>query len=257
MAEETRVAVTDLSLWSRIALYVQREVGRLLGPLWIPALVSIMRLKFRWKIKNQRELRRAFCEAVRSDQRPILLCANHLTMVDSFLIAWAIAPTWWYVLNFSKLAWNLPERRNFASNRINHFLIYLMKCLPVVRGGDRADISEVLKRVVFLLARNEVVLIFPEGGRSRTGRVEIESAAYGVGRIVNAVPGCRVLCVYLRGEHQEKYSDYPIHGEEFDLQLSWLEPKTEKKGLRASVEVSQQILGRIAEMEREYFDARQ
>lgn len=249
--------MTDLAFRSRTALYVQREIGRLLGPLWIPALVSIMRLKFRWKIKNRRELRRKFREMVREEKRPILICANHLTMVDSFLIAWAIAPTWWYVLNFSKLAWNLPERRNFASNPVNSFLVYLMKCLPVVRGGARADISEVLRRVIFLLSRGEVVLIFPEGGRSRTGRVEVESAAYGVGRIVNAVPGCRVLCVYLRGDHQEKHSDYPIVGEEFDVVLSWIEPKTDKKGLRATVEISQQILGHIAEMEQEYFNARQ
>jgi 1-acyl-sn-glycerol-3-phosphate acyltransferase len=77
-----------------------------------------------------------------------------------------------------------------------------MKCLPVTRGGERTAVADVLNRFVYLLSQGEVGMIFPEGGRSRSGRVEVDMAAPGVGRVVTTLPGCRVLCVYLRGERQ-------------------------------------------------------
>ena len=93
-----------------------------------------------------------------------------------------------------------------------------------------------LERLAYLLARGEVGLIFPEGGRSRSGRVDADAAAYGVGRLVKAVPGCRVLCVYLRGARQESWSDLPARGERFRVALAALEPKTDAAGLRGSLD---------------------
>ena len=54
------------------------------------------------------------------------------------------------------------------------------------------------------------------------------------GRIVSSVPGCRVLCVYLRGEGQEVYSDAPAVGERFHVELCCIEPKSDAKGIRRS-----------------------
>ena len=81
-------------------------------------------------------------------------------------------------------------------------------------------------------------MIFPEGGRSRTGRVEPDSATYDVGRLIRSVPGCRVLCVYMRGEAQRAYSDIPARGERFRLSLCEIEPKSGHTGLRASRDVA-------------------
>ena len=106
-----------------------------------------------------------------------------------------------------------------------------------------------LARVTWLLERGDVVLLFPEGGRSRSGRVELDSAAYGVGRVVKALPGCRVLCVYLRGEHQEGWSDLPRRGERFHARLAEIEPKSDRTGLRGSLEIARQIVARLSEME--------
>jgi hypothetical protein len=77
-----------------------------------------------------------------------------------------------------------------------------------------------------------------------------------VGRICRSVPGCRVICVYLRGDHQQGYSRIPIRGERFRGSLSMIEPKTDHQGLRASRDVARQIAARLAEMEQEYFDDR-
>ena len=124
-----------------------------------------------------------------------------------------------------------------------------MKCLPIRRGGDRKEGALVLARLAHLLARGEVGLVFPEGGRSRSGRVDVDAAAYGVGRLVKAVPGCRVLCVYLRGAGQATWSDLPARGERFRVALAALEPKSDAAGLRGSLAIARQIVGRLIELE--------
>ena len=171
-------------------------------------------------------------------------------------IAWALAPTWWYVLRFSRLAWNVPERANFADNSIKRVLAYVCKCLPISRGGKRSDVASVLRQLAHLLRAGHVGLVFPEGGRSRSGRVEPDNAAYGVGRTVRAVPGCRVLCVYLRGEQQSGYSAIPARGDRFHLALRIIEPKSDHDGLRGSRDIARQITTQLAEMEREHLDGR-
>ena len=114
--------------------------------------------------------------------------------------------------------------------------------------------AKVLDKVAELLRRGEAVLIYPEGGRSRTGRVDIEAATYGTGRLVSQVPGCRVFCVYLRGRRQETWTDAPARGDVFDVASRVIEPKSERKGLRGSVEISKQIVACLAEMEKQHFE---
>lgn len=244
-----------LSLRTRALLLVQREVGRLLGPIWIPLVVASMRLYAGWRIEGMAAARAEFRRIRRESEGGLLICANHLTMLDSFVIAWALAPAWWYVTHYSSLAWNTPEATNFATTWYSRVLIYLMKCVPVLRGGDRGEIGKVLAKVGWLLSQGETALVFPEGGRSRLGRVDVDASTYGVGRLVK-LEGCRVLCVYLRGERQENFSVAPARGERILVEAVAFEPKTEKRGLRGSRELSQQILRKLSEMERRYFDAR-
>ena len=228
----------------------------MLGPLWIPLTVLFMRFGMGWRIEGCDEARRRFRRLRRAHGGRLLVCANHLTMVDSFMIAWALAPPWWYVLHYASLQWNTPERENFARTWWMRALVYVMKCIPVRRGGDRREVGQVLSRVTWLISRGEAALIFPEGGRSRSGRVASEASTYGVGRIVRALPGAGVLCVYLRGERQQSWSDAPVRGERFRVRVEELEPKSASGGLRGSLEVSRQVLAKLADMEREHFDGR-
>ncbi|HEY8121954.1 MAG TPA: lysophospholipid acyltransferase family protein [Myxococcota bacterium] len=239
------------------ALRLQRGVSRALSPLWIPVFVSLMALAFRWRIEGAEELRRSYREIREKSHAPLLLCANHLTMLDSFVIGWALGGSWWYLTHFSSLPWNTPERVHFASTWWKRVLTYLLKCVPITRGSDRKEVALVLDKVEYLLKMGEVVMVFPEGARSRSGRVDLESAAYGVGRIVASVPGCRVLCVYLRGDGQQGMTDAPAVGEVFRGRTALLEPKSDQRGLRGSLDISRQIVAKLVELERSHFDDRQ
>ncbi|HEU4430046.1 MAG TPA: lysophospholipid acyltransferase family protein [Myxococcota bacterium] len=239
------------------ALRLQRAVSRALSPLWIPIFVTLMAFAFRWRIEGAAELRGTYREIREKSRAPLLICANHLTMLDSFVIGWALGGSWWYLTHFSSLPWNTPERVHFASTWWKRALTYLLKCVPLTRGSDRKEVARVLEKVAWLLRSGEVVMVFPEGQRSRTARVEVESAAYGVGRIVASVPGCRVLCVYLRGDSQHEMTDAPARGEVFRGRAQLLEPKSDERGLRGSLDIARQIVAKLAELERSHFDARE
>ena len=237
-------------------LRLQRAVGRLLSPLWVPLVVLVMRFWMRGRIDGGEAVRREYRQLVAAGG-PILVCANHLTLVDSAVVAWALGSPAWYLAHYAALPWNVPERRNFAESIGSRVLVYLMKCVPVTRGGERAEVAAVLGRLAQLLTRGETVLLFPEGGRSRSGRVDEENATYGVGRLLAIVPGCRVLCVYARGDRQESFSDLPARHERFRVRCEALRPTSPSTGLRGARDVARQIVGALARLERQHFDDRQ
>jgi len=221
--------------------------------LWIPAMAFALRFGLRYRIRNAAELRSRYRTLVRDSEGPVLICANHLTMIDSMLVAWALGGSWWWVFNYRRMPWNLPEYHNFAAHWHNRALAWLAKCIPVVRGGKRTEVSGVLKRIQHLLSKGETALIFAEGGRSRTGRVQLDAVADGVGRIMNSVRGCQALCVYLRGDSQQSWSTFPARGDSFYVDFELFNPDSEYSGLRRSRDFARQIVGRLASMEERYF----
>ena len=235
----------------------QRLVSMVAGPIWVGASVLVMRFYFRYRIADVKRIRASYRRIRAESKAPLLVCANHLTMVDSFLIAWALGSGVYWLRHPDELPWNTPERTKFGRTRLQRLLIFVAKCIPITRGGAREDVGEVLERVKYLLARGETACIFPEAGRSRSGRVEENAAAWGVGRIVGAIPGCRVLCVYQRGRRQTTWGDWPASGDTLDVSLACIEPKSDARGVRRSRDLAQQIVRQLMRMEEEYFDARQ
>ena len=219
----------------RLGLAVQRAIGRLLSPVWIPATVALMRFGLGWRIEGMAAARREYRSLWGAGDGPLLVCANHLTMIDSALIAWALGSPPWFLAHYAALPWNVPERRNFAGSLASRLLVYLMKCVPVTRGGDRGEVAGVLGRLVYLLDRGEAVLVFPEGGRSRSGRVDVENATYGVGRVIG---------------------DLPARGERFHVRLAALRPTSEQKGMRRARDLAQQVVRTLAQLEQGHFQAR-
>jgi 1-acyl-sn-glycerol-3-phosphate acyltransferase len=151
----------------------------------------------------------------------------------------------------------MPERKNFQKNPFLALLCYLAKCLPVDRGGCREELQRLLEKCRALLAGRNILMIFPEGGRSRTGRVEQDNYAYGVGRFLDEFDQCRVLLVYLRGDHQQSYGTIPCRGETFTMNVEAFDPRrTPGGGLRFQREYARQIIEKLVRMEEEWFAGR-
>lgn len=235
----------------------QRIVSMITAPIWLGFTVLAIRLYFRYRITELDAVRARYRQIRAQSDAPMLICANHLTLVDSFLVAWALGSGSYWLAHPDELPWNTPESTNFGKTRVSRIMIYVMKCISITRGGPREEIGVVLERVKYLLSNGETALLFPEAGRSRLGRVREDAAAWGVGRVVGGVPGCRVLCVYLRGRRQETWGEFPVRGDILDVSITCIEPKSDAKGVRRSRDLARQITGQLVRMEGEYFDARQ
>ena len=238
------------------ALYFQYALGRLAVFIVAPFIYFCVRI-FGYRVRDLKTIRRR-CELLfKKHNGPWIICANHLTNIDSVILAYAIAPMHRHVTRFKLLPWNLPERVNFQQNIFSTVMCYLVKCIPVNRGGDREEMKLVLEKCIYLLHRGQNLLIFPEGGRSRTGRIDRNNFSYGVGRFISSCEDCKVLCIYLRGDGQDNYSAIPRMGERFTVSMDVLIPeRTEQTGLRLQRHYAEQIINRLAQMEEAYFAAR-
>jgi 1-acyl-sn-glycerol-3-phosphate acyltransferase len=239
----------------RIGYDVQMRVGHLAFFVVGPAAVFFMRVIRGNAFEGIAPLRRIYREAAASG-RPLIICANHLTMFDSIFLHYALATVPSYLRNFRLFSWNVPAVENFKRDPFLRVLTYVAKTIPIDRSGNAVHHRTVLDRIKYLASRGEIFTIFPEGGRSRTGRVEVERVASGVGNIVRDLERPLVLCVYMRSEQQESYGHLPPRGDRIHLRGEVISPSTTAKGVRAAKELSKQIIEKLRALEDEHFDAR-
>jgi len=235
------------------ALGIQYLAGRLavfvLAPLYFGVLKCLG-----YRIDDLGAVRKKWREISARHRGPWVLCANHLTLIDSMVITYGLFSLKDHFTSYRAIPWNLPERRNFRRNPVVAALCYLAKCIFVLRGGGREEMKKTLESCLAVLGAGQNILIFPEGGRSRSGRVEEDNFSYGVGRLVLGRKDCRVACIYLRGRGQETYSAYPRLGERFTMNIETVElPETGLSGLRAQREAAAFIVSRLRLMEEDYF----
>ncbi len=240
---------------SQTPLLIQYILGRIavfiLGPLYF----SIFRV-MGYRVKDLRKVRQECARLFMDHEGPWIVCSNHLTMIDSLIITYALLSLPRQLLQYRQIPWNLPERDNFQRNIILAVLCYLAKCIAINRGGDREEMKKTLDKCTSVLEWNQPLLIFPEGGRSRTGRVNTEGVSYGVGRFVKDFENCKIMCIYLRGDSQDNYGFIPRLGERFTVNVEVLQPQlTEENGLRAQRFYAEQIIKRLARMEEGYFNS--
>lgn len=238
---------------TRCLLYVQYSTGRIFVVV-MALLVFILIRALGYRVRDIEKIREQVRNAYEAHEGPWIICPNHLTMIDSVIIEYAMMPLYRYITNYRMLPWNLPERSNFNTNPVVALLCYLTKCIQISRGGDRDKMRETLAKCNYLLRRKESILIFPEGGRSRTGFVSEDTFSYGVGRFIMSNSECRILCVYLRGDRQDTYSGIPRVGERFTMEVETFDPHTEYKGLKGQRECARQIVEHLAVMENRYFE---
>jgi glycerol-3-phosphate dehydrogenase (NAD(P)+) len=99
---------------------------------------------------------------------PAIIASNHRSFFDPFIIACMARRPMYYV----------AKRELFEINPLLSWLLTALGAFPVDRGnGDRDTIATAKE----LLARGELVLIFPEGTRTRPG--PLGQPRRGVGRL--------------------------------------------------------------------------
>lgn len=250
--------VKDPPVWQIEKVRFQANVCRILLLPFGGLLILLMKIWRGYKIENIKEIRNHFREIWEEKQRtksPLIICANHLTFIDSALIIWALASNFWYLFNYKAFTWNLPAGDFFKKKLHYHLTLYLTKCIFLDRKGTPAHKNAVLNLCRYLLEKGNIVLIFPEGQRSRTGIFENERLRFGVGKIITSLENAKVLCIYLRGDKQETFSNYPPKNSRFSLKMKLITPtiSEEISKKRASVEVIKEIGATIKEMENEFF----
>jgi hypothetical protein len=241
------------AILDRWALALQATLGKFAFPVIGPAAVAYLRLVRRHRIEGLREARAVYHDAL-SRGRPTLVCANHLTKVDSVFLHHVFGSVGQYCADFRRFSWNVPAVENFARDPRLRALTYLGKCVPVDRAGGPEHHRDVLERLAYLAASGDVCTIFPEGGRSRTGRVDPGAVTYGVGRILAALERPQVVCAYLRGERQAGYGEVPKAGDVMHVSACVIEPHTELAGLRGARDLARQVIVKLSEMEQAYFE---
>ena len=240
----------------RLLLGLQYVLGCIAVVLTAPLCFLFVRL-MGYRIRDLKRVRNQVTRMYRAYNGPWIVCPNHLTMIDSLVVSYGMFSLADHILHFRRVLWNLPERKNFQRNPFLTLLCYLVKCLPVDRGGSREALQLLLEKCGRVLDWGQSLLVFPEGGRSRTARINQENFSYGVGRFLEEKSRRRVMLVYLRGDGQERYGTMPRFGERFTMTVEVFDPGVvDAGGLRRQREYARRIIERMAGMEDEYFAGR-
>ena len=212
-----------------------------------------------YRIENMAAIRREFNDIWQQKERegwPLVICSNHLTFIDSALIIWALASNFWYLFNYRAFAWNVPAGDFFKKKVHYHAILYLAKCIFIDRKGSPAHKNAVLNLCRYLLAKGNVVLIFPEGQRSRDGRFDANRLRFGTGKILTSLENARVLCVYVRSPSQRAFSNSPPKGSHFSLNMKLIQPSVDGPSKKQSSIAAVKEIGAVIErMEVEFFAA--
>ncbi len=244
------------------ALRRQRRVSRALAvPLWLFVSAAV-RLRYRYRPpENLERLRADLWKKLDAHDGPVIWAANHLTLIDSFLVYWALVPLS-RALEERGMPWSTPERTNYyklggpCKSAFIRALLYACRCIPFLRGGEDAA-AEAFRQNAFdkcarLLREGAAVFVYPEAGRSRSGWLESRRPKDFLGKLALEAPSAKFLCVYMRAETQLGATARPPDGDRLRLVADLIDGA--RPGETSPREISQRLFDRLAEMQRDWWE---
>jgi phosphopantetheinyl transferase (holo-ACP synthase) len=243
------------------ALRVQWAVSRaLVAPVSL-LVAAISRLYFGYELDEDVDrLRAEIWAKLDAHPGPVIWAANHLTLIDSFLVYWAVFPVS-RVLEDRRIPWSTPEYTNYYKlggpfqSAFLRGLLYLCRCIPFLRGGEDAQSEswrqKAFEKCAWVLKQGGAVFVYPEAGRSRSGWLEPRRPKDFLGRLALEAPDAKFLVVYLRSERQISTTACPPRGDRIRMAVDLID------GARPAEtnprEISQRLFNRLAELQLDWW----
>lgn len=219
------------------------------------------RLRFGYRLpENIAEVRAEVWKKLDAHDGPVIWAANHLTLIDSFLVYWAVFPLT-RVFEDKRIPWSTPEYTNYYKlggrfkSAFIRGLLYAVRCIPFLRGGEDAA-SEAFRqkafdKCVWILKAGGAVFVYPEAGRSRSGWFEARRPKDFLGKMALEAPNAKFLCVYMRSDSQMMTTVRPPVGDRFRLVVDLIDGVL--PGETTPRVISQRLFDRLAEMQDEWW----
>ncbi|PID29268.1 MAG: hypothetical protein CR982_03250 [Candidatus Cloacimonadota bacterium] len=129
-------------------------------------IITALLIQILMRVLNRTKIIRK--EIIGREKGPYIFASNHTTMFDSGFIDCLLFFKKAFA-SYDSIPYHTPEYGNFYKNRVMSYYMDRVKCLPLVRGKG---IDQPSQRVVNeKLKSGKIVHIFPEGTRSRTGKL--------------------------------------------------------------------------------------
>lgn len=239
----------------------QRFLSRVVAVPLALFVAATARLRFRYGLADDiDEVRAEIWRKLDAHDGPIIWAANHLTLIDSFLIYWALVPMS-RSAEERRMPWSTPEYTNYyklggaLKSAAIRALLYFVRCIPFLRGGEDAASEDFRQKAydkcVEILRGGGAVFVYPEAGRSRSGWFEAKRPKDFLGKMALEVPSAKILCVYLRADEQLATTVRPPEGSVFRLKCDLIDGA--RPGETSPREVSQRMFDRIAELQNEWW----
>lgn len=180
MKEQVYVDPRPAEYFDRFHAYARRH-----EPDWLYTFVRVVsypycRLVFRLRARNRENV---------PDQGPVILAPNHFSAMDH-----------WFVGILLRRRVRFMAKSQLFKGRILEFILSHAGAFPVRRGRrDEESITTALR----ILRDGGVLVIYPEGGRSRSGRIGEVGARRGIGRLA-LESGAPVVPVAIHGSERAR-----------------------------------------------------
>ena len=167
----------------------------------------------------------------------VIIASNHVSYLDIPFLACGI-----------KRSADFIAKSELFRNRVAGWILKRLGTFPVKRGSiDRWAISEAIKR----LGDGRVIVIYPEGARSKDGR--LSDPKRGIGMVV-ALSGARVIPSFImgtdtilpRGARRIRLNPVRLY---IGSPLDFSSLKNVKKGKELYTEISEEIMRGIGDLE--------